>query len=67
MVTGVGFLVLAGTGMGGFPFGRVTRYAGLRLTPGLGIALLTLGVLAARAGGRPARSSDRRPAQHAPG
>jgi hypothetical protein len=54
LVTGIGFLVLAGTGMGGFPFGRVTRYAGLELTPGLGIALLALGVLAARAGGRPA-------------
>lgn len=52
VATAVGFLVLAGTGMRGFPFGRVTRYSGLRLTPGLGLALLVAGVLAARAGGR---------------
>jgi hypothetical protein len=52
-VCGVALLVLAGTGMQGFPFGRVTRYAGLKLTPGLGMALLALGLLAARAGGRP--------------
>jgi len=52
-VCGAALLVLAGTGMQGFPFGRVTRYAGLELTPGLGLGLLTLGLLAARAGGRP--------------
>jgi hypothetical protein len=51
-VCGVAFLVLAGTGMQGFPFGRVTRYAGLRFTPGLAIAMLVAGTLLARAGGR---------------
>jgi hypothetical protein len=49
---GVALLVLAGTGMQGFPFGRVTRYAGLKLTPGLGLGLLALSLIAARAGGR---------------
>jgi hypothetical protein len=51
---GAAFLVLAGTGMRGFPFGRVTRYAGLELTPGLGLTMLVAGILAARAGGRDA-------------
>ena len=49
---GCGFLVLAATGMGGFPFGRVTWYAEVPLTPGLGLALLAAGVIAARAAGR---------------
>jgi hypothetical protein len=49
---GCGLLVLAATGMGGFPFGRVTSYAGLPLTPGSGFVLLVVGVLAVRAGGR---------------
>ncbi|MEX1008935.1 MAG: hypothetical protein WD271_13965, partial [Acidimicrobiia bacterium] len=49
---GCGFLVLAATGMGGFPFGRVTSYMELPLTPGLGFGLLIAGVLAVRAGGR---------------
>lgn len=52
LTVAIGFLVLAGTGMRGFPFGRVTRYSGLRLTPGLGLGLLVLGTLTARAGGR---------------
>lgn len=55
----VGFLVLAGTGMRGFPFGRVTRYSGLRLTPGLGLGLLVAGVLTARVGGREVTQSNR--------
>lgn len=49
---GCGFLVLAATGMGGFPFSRVTTYAGLPLTPGLGFLLLAVGILAVRAAGR---------------
>ncbi len=49
---GCGFLVLAATGMGGFPCSRVTTYAGLPLTPGLGFLLLALGVLAVRGAGR---------------
>ncbi len=56
---GVALLVLAGTGMQGFPFGRVTRYAGLAFTPGLGMAMLALGVLLTRAGGRPRFEPDR--------
>jgi hypothetical protein len=61
---GVALLVLAGTGMQGFPFGRVTRYAGLELTPGLGIGLLALGMLTARAGGRPCRLPARAGREH---
>ena len=49
----VGFLVLAATGMAGFPFSRSRMYAGVALTPGLGIILVGLGMLAARASGRP--------------
>jgi hypothetical protein len=49
---GSGFLVLAATGMGGFPFARVTDYQGLPLTPGLGFLLLATGVLEVRAAGR---------------
>ena len=52
IAAGCGFLVLAATGMGGFPFARVTTYAGLPLTPGLGFLLLALGVLAVRGAGR---------------
>lgn len=54
----VGFLVLAATGMAGFPFSRSRDYAGVALTPGLGLGLVVLGVLAARVGGRasPARA-----------
>jgi hypothetical protein len=48
---GAGFLVLAATGMGGFPFARVTTYLGLPLTPGVGFVLLIAGVLAVRAAG----------------
>ncbi len=57
---GCGFLVLAATGMGGFPFGRVTTYLGLPLTPGVGFLLLAAGLLAVRAAGRsvaPSRGS----------
>jgi len=56
---GIALLVLAGTGMQGFPFGRVTRYAGLAFTPGLGMAMLAVGVLLTRAGGRPRVEPDR--------
>lgn len=49
---GAGFLVLAATGMGGFPFSRVTTYLGLPLTPGLGFLLVAAGVLAVRAAAR---------------
>lgn len=49
----VGFLVLAATGMAGFPWSRSRVYAGVALTPGLGIILVVLGMLAARAAGRP--------------
>jgi hypothetical protein len=64
-VCGVALLVLAGTGMQGFPFGRVTRYAGLKLTPGLGLGLLVLSLLAARAGGRArGTGADGRPHLH---
>jgi hypothetical protein len=62
----VGFLVLAATGMAGFPFSRSRIYAGVALTPGLGVILVTLGVVAVRAGGRPppgrARSAPGYPA-----
>jgi hypothetical protein len=49
----VGFLVLAATGMAGFPWSRSRMYAGVALTPGLGMILVVLGMLAARASGRP--------------
>ena len=49
---GAGFLVLAATGMGGFPFSRVTNYLGLPLTPGLGFVLVGAGVLTVRAAAR---------------
>jgi hypothetical protein len=52
LVCGCGFLVLAATGMGGFPLERVTWYDELPLTPGLGFAFLITGALLARAGGR---------------
>jgi hypothetical protein len=51
LVLGVGFLVLAATGMGGFPFDRVTSYGGLSLTPGLGVMLVVVGAVLTRAGG----------------
>lgn len=51
LVLGVGFLVLAATGMGGFPFDRVTSYGGLPLTPGLGFLLVALGAVLSRTGG----------------
>ena len=55
-----GFLVLAATGMAGFPFDRVTDYAGFPLTPGVGFAFLVVGVLAVRTGGlrQPVNSVD---------
>jgi hypothetical protein len=61
---GVGFLVLAATGMGGFPFGRVTSYAGLPLTPGLGTILVVLGAIATRAGGSRLRPSSTHGTRH---
>jgi hypothetical protein len=51
LACGVGFLVLAATGMGGFPFDRVRSYAGLPLTPGLGAILVVVGAVACRAAG----------------
>ena len=42
------FLVLSATGMAYFPFGKVTHYAGLSLTPGLGFILMALGVAITR-------------------
>jgi len=56
----VGFLVLAATGMAGFPWSRSREYAGVALTPGLGIILVALGVLAARVGGRPREPAPER-------
>ena len=52
LATGLGLLGLAATGMGGFPFDRVTSYAEVPLTPGLGLIVFAAGVLLARAGGR---------------
>ena len=51
LACGVGFLVLAATGMGGFPFDRVTAYAGFPLTPGLGTILVVVGAVACRTAG----------------
>jgi hypothetical protein len=42
------FLVLSATGMAYFPFGKVTTYAGLPLTPGLGFILLATGTVVTR-------------------
>ena len=42
------FLDLSATGMAHFPFGHVTHYAGLPLTPGLGFIMLFVGVLLVR-------------------
>ena len=58
VATGLGLLALAATGMGGFPFGRVTSYAAVPLTPALGLIIFLVGVLVTRAGGRrePSRS-----------
>ena len=52
LATGLGLLSLAATGMGGFPFDRVTSYAEVPLTPGLGLIVFAVGVLITRAGGR---------------
>jgi hypothetical protein len=52
LVAGLGLLALAATGMGGFPFGRVTSYAEIPLTPALGMVTFAVGVLMTRAGGR---------------
>jgi hypothetical protein len=46
------FLILAATGMAGFPFSHVTHYAGLALTPGLGFVMLGTGVVLARYGSK---------------
>jgi hypothetical protein len=58
LVLGVGFLVLAATGMGGFPFDRVTSYGGLRLTPGVGVLFVALGAVLTRAGGSRVRPRE---------
>ena len=58
VVLGVGFLVLAATGMGGFPFGHVTSFGGLPLTPGLGFVLVAAGAVLTRAGGSRVRPSQ---------
>lgn len=52
LAAGLGLLSLAATGMGGFPFGRVTSYAEVPLTPALGLIVFAVGVLVTRAGGR---------------
>lgn len=52
LATGLGLLALAATGMGGFPFGRVTSYAEVPLTPALGLIVFGAGVLVTRVGGR---------------
>lgn len=51
-----GLLAFAATGMGGFPFSKVTRYAGIPLTPGLACALTAAGVLTVRAAAARTRS-----------
>jgi hypothetical protein len=52
IAAGCGLLSLSATGMGGFPFSRVTSYAQIPLTPGLGLVVFALGILITRAGGR---------------
>ena len=52
------FLVLSATGMAYFPFGKVTHYAGLSLTPGLGFILMAIGVTVTRYSSRTVSSND---------
>lgn len=52
------FLVLSATGMAYFPFGKVTSYAGLPLTPGLGFVLMALGVTVTRYSSRTITSNE---------
>ena len=52
------FLVLSATGMAYFPFGKVTHYAGLSLTPGLGFILMAIGVAVTRYSSRTVSSND---------
>ena len=47
-----GFLVVAATGMNGFPFSHVSTYWGIRLTPGVGVGLAVIGILCVRAAAR---------------
>jgi hypothetical protein len=47
-----GFLVVAATGMNGFPFSHVSIYAGIPLTPGVGVGLCVTGILCVRAAAR---------------
>jgi hypothetical protein len=52
VVIGIALLVLAATGMDGFPFERVAVYAGIPLAPGYGFLALAAGLFLARYGGR---------------
>ncbi|MCO5312669.1 MAG: acyltransferase [Microthrixaceae bacterium] len=47
----VSLLAFSATGLEGFPFGRVVRFAGVPLSPGLAVIVLAVGVLAVRASG----------------
>jgi hypothetical protein len=60
---GTGLLVLSATGMEGFPSGHFTDYAGLRLSPALGLAILAGGAVLARAGGSRLRPAAPGPAE----
>ena len=48
---GVGLLAISATGLEGFPFFRVVRFAGVPLSPGLAVIVWAVGVVAVRAGG----------------
>jgi hypothetical protein len=47
----LGLLIVSATGMGDFPSGRFTTYGGIPLTPEIGMAVLAVGALLARAAG----------------
>ncbi|NLA36316.1 MAG: acyltransferase [Actinobacteria bacterium] len=49
---GVGLLAISATGLEGFPFGRIVRYAGVPLSPGLAVVFLAAGTICVRASGR---------------
>ncbi len=57
-----GFLVVAATGMNGFPFSHVSIYAGIPLTPGIGVGLAAVGILCVRAAARQRTDVARRDA-----
>lgn len=48
----VGLLAISATGLEGFPFGRIVRYAGVPLSPGLAVAVVLAGTMCVRASGR---------------